>query len=176
MGLLDKLIREAGKQVGDRIADAAGKSIKDSLEKAGFPVNEAANRASTTSSGAAAQTAGSSSESGFSWGEEMPAEENQYNFNGTYVEYFDGIFKSEFPQYRIECESLRKGKITVFTFFSGDAKALVVELLSENSQAENTRFNCSREKIPYTRFYYNHHGWWNTRSYVIKRTKDALGA
>ena len=38
MGLLDKFIREAGKQVGEKIADAAGKTIKDSLQKAGFPV------------------------------------------------------------------------------------------------------------------------------------------
>ena len=175
MGLLDKFIKEAGKQVGERIADAAGKTIKDSLQKAGFPVDEQTQRATQTSSGASVQTA-AGLESGFSWGETMPDEENQYNFNGTYVEYFDQIFKSEFSEYRVEQESLRKGKITVFTFWKDSTKALVVELLSENSQAENTRFQCSREKIPYTRFYYNHHGWWNTKAYVIKRTRDALSA
>ena len=106
----------------------------------------------------------------------MPDEENQYNFNGTYIEYFDQIFKNEFSEYKVEQESLRKGKITVFTFWKDSTKALVVELLSENSQAENTRFQCIREKIPYTRFYYNHHGWWNTKAYVIKRTRDALNA
>ena len=163
MGLLDKFIREAGKQVGEKIADAAGKTIKDSLQKAGFPVEEQAQRVTQTSSSASVQTS-SSSESGFSWGETMPDEENQYNFNGTYIEY------------RVEQESLRKGKITVFTFWKDSTKALVVELLSENSQAENTRFQCIREKIPYTRFYYNHHGWWNTKAYVIKRTRDALNA
>ncbi|MBP5309910.1 MAG: hypothetical protein ILN61_08745 [Lachnospiraceae bacterium] len=175
MGLLDKFIREAGKQVGEKIADAAGKTIKDSLQKAGFPVEEQAQRATQTSSSASVQTA-SSPESGFSWGETMPDEENQYNYGGTYVEYFDQIFKNEFSEYRVEQESLRKGKITVFTFWKDSTKALVVELLSENSQAENTRFQCSREKIPYTRFYYNHHGWWNTKAYVIKRTRDALNA
>lgn len=175
MGLLDKFIREAGKQVGEKIADAAGKTIKDSLQKAGFPVEEQSQRVTQTSSSASVQTS-SSSESGFSWGETMPDEENQYNFNGTYIEYFDQIFKNEFSEYRVEQESLRKGKITVFTFWKDSTKALVVELLSENSQAENTRFQCIREKIPYTRFYYNHHGWWNTKAYVIKRTRDALNA
>ena len=52
MGLLDKFIREAGKQVGEKIADAAGKTIKDSLQKAGFPVEEQAQRVTQTSSSA----------------------------------------------------------------------------------------------------------------------------
>ena len=28
--------------------------------------------------------------------------------------------------------------------------------------------------IPYLRFYYNHEGWWNTRSYVTRRIANAL--
>ena len=32
--------------------------------------------------------------SGFSWGPKMPAEENQYNYGGSYIDYFREIFKS----------------------------------------------------------------------------------
>ena len=33
----------------------------------------------------------------------------------------------------------------------------------------------SAQGIPYIRFYYDHEGWWNTKSYVIRRTSEALG-
>lgn len=177
MGLLDKLLRDAGKQIGEKIADSAGKAIKDALGDV-VPDNRASSGSvsNVTSSGAStvSNAAANDEESGFSWGPTMPDEENQYNYNGTFTEYFANIFKEDFSEYRVEQESQRNGKIVVFTFYKDGSKALVVELLSENSQAENTRFTCIKEKIPYTRFYYNHHGWWNTRAYVVKRTRDAL--
>ncbi len=40
--------------------------------------------------------------SGDSWGDEMPSEENQYNYNGTYTEYFENIFSTAFSEYRTE--------------------------------------------------------------------------
>ncbi len=114
--------------------------------------------------------------SGFSWGEIMPDEENQFNFNGTYVEYFEKIFRENFSEYRIEKE-LRGGmKAAVFTFWRGDGKALVVELLSKSSDAYRLRNQCRTNGISYLRYYYDHHGWWNTKAYVIQRTRGALGA
>lgn len=177
MGLLDKLLKDAGKQIGEKIADSAGKAIKEALGDV-IPENKVSSGSvsGAASSGVSAVSEASSNDegSGFSWGPTMPDEENQYNYNGTFTEYFANIFKEDFSEYSVEQESQRKGKIVVFTFYKDGSKALVVELLSENSQAENTRFSCMKEKIPYTRFYYNHHGWWNTRAYVVKRVRDAL--
>ncbi len=113
--------------------------------------------------------------SGFSWGEEMPAEENQYSFNGTYLEYFDTIFREEFPAYAVEHSAGYGGRTTVFTLSAAGRTALVVELVSEISEPKKLRENCAQKRIPYLRFYYDHHGWWNTRSYVITRTRGALG-
>ena len=112
-------------------------------------------------------------ESGESWGELMPAEENQYNFNGTYVQYFEDIFRMEFSQYRVEKEDDKSA--VVFTFYMSGEKALVVEILSEKSVRYRLRRECEESNLPYLRFYHNHHGWWNTRAYVIKRVKTALG-
>ena len=53
-------------------------------------------------------------------------------------------------------------------------KALVVELLSRSSAAAKLRRDCQREGIPYLRYYYDYEGWWNTRSYVTRRTAQAL--
>ena len=105
----------------------------------------------------------------------MPPEENQYSFNGSYVEYFDKVFREEFPSYRIEHAPAPKGRrATIFTFYNAQGKALVVELMSENSVARMLRQECAAENIPYLRFYYDHQGWWNTRSYVVRRTLAAL--
>ena len=113
--------------------------------------------------------------SGDSWGGAMPPEENQYSFNGSYVEYFDKVFREEFPSYRIEHAPAPKGRrATIFTFYNAQGKALVVELMSENSVARMLRQECAAENIPYLRFYYDHQGWWNTRSYVVRRTLAAL--
>ena len=113
------------------------------------------------------------SPSGFSWGDQMPAEENQFSYPGSYREYFESVFRAEFPQYQLQTEEFRSG--CVITFLDGGRKALVVELKSEHSEANRLRKNCQREGLPYLRFYHNHHGWWNTRSYVVTRTRAALG-
>ena len=44
--------------------------------------------------------------SGFSWGDVMPDEENQYNFNGTYQQYFENIFRFYFSEYYIRRHTL----------------------------------------------------------------------
>ena len=110
---------------------------------------------------------------GVSWGEEMPNEPNQFNYPGTYREYFDDIFRTEFSGYRVTQEDART---TAYSFFDGDRKALVVELLAQSSAAYKLREDCRKSGTPYLRFYYDHHGWWNTRSYVVGRIRKALEA
>ncbi|MBR5347978.1 MAG: hypothetical protein IK125_01945 [Lachnospiraceae bacterium] len=111
--------------------------------------------------------------SGFSWGPKMPAEENQYNFSGTFEQYFDSIFLKEYPQYRVEKEKV--GMTLVYTFYNGDCKALVVEILSRTSGAQKRRNDCRKNGVAYLRYYHNYHGWWNVKQYVIQRTNKALG-
>ena len=107
--------------------------------------------------------------------ENIPAEENQYTFKGSYIEYFAHIFREDFPEYRAEYERPDERR-TVFTLYKGGAKALVVELLTEKSSVKKLRKQCQNEGTPYLRFYYDHDGWWNTRSYVTERTRRALNA
>ena len=64
--------------------------------------------------------------------------------------------------------------MTVFTFWDGTKKALVVELMPQSSSAQKQRKVCAAEGTPYLRYYYDHDGWWNTRSYVVRRTHAAL--
>ncbi len=113
--------------------------------------------------------------SGESYGPRMPAEENQFNFNGTYIEYFEKIFREDFPEYRVEKEKSRySGKITIYTFYSGAKKVLVLELMSSSSESKKLRENCAKQGIPYLRYYYDYDGWWNTRAYVVRRTRQAI--
>ena len=113
--------------------------------------------------------------SGFSWGEDMPAEENQYSFNGDYLAYFDMVFSQEFPQYRITRDSPKKGHNTIYSFWQGERQVLIAELMSDRSEANKVRSACRERGIPYVRFYYDHDGWWNTRSYVTQRARAAMG-
>ncbi|MBO4327186.1 MAG: hypothetical protein J5950_07930 [Clostridia bacterium] len=112
--------------------------------------------------------------SGFSWGPKMPAEENQFNYNGSFWEYFEMIFREDFAQYRVEKETPQGLKRIVYTFYEGERKALVIEVLSSACEAKAIRRKCGAAGIPYLRFYYDYDGWWNTRAYVDKRIGDAL--
>ena len=112
--------------------------------------------------------------SGFSWGEQMPAEENQYNYPGNYVQYFAHIFAEDFPAYQAASEKDPKSSATIFTLYQAGRKALVVELKSESSESNRIRRGCQMEGTPYLRFYYDHDGWWNTREYVVTRVRSAL--
>jgi len=113
--------------------------------------------------------------SGLSWGPNMPVEENQYNFSGSFEQYFDSIFLTLYPQYRVAKEVVTRGRTVVYTFFSGEQTALVVEILSRKSGAEKRRNDCRANGIPYLRFYHDYHGWWNVKQYVVQRTNKALG-
>ena len=112
--------------------------------------------------------------SGFSWGEDMPSEDNQFNFNGSYQQYFENIFLTDFSDYEIRLSLAPYTRMPCYTFIKNGRTALVVELFSEKSQACTIRNDCRKKLIPYLRYYIDHHGWWNTRQYVISRTKSAL--
>ena len=118
---------------------------------------------------------GSRPASGWSWGEEMPAEENQYSYSGPYRYYFEGVFREGFPEYALRVETANKDRTTVFYFFAGNFCKLIVEVTSD-SYRNNHRFAeaCKKAGIPHLRFYHDHHGWWNTRSYVVARVRNAL--
>ena len=122
-----------------------------------------------------APSAHASGPSGFSWGETMPNEPNQYNYNGSYWAYFEEIFRTEFPEYRVEIkDAYGDRKRILYTFYDGARKALVVELMGRSCSAKKTRSDCRLQGIPYLRYYYDYDGWWNTRAYVIQRTRGAL--
>ena len=112
--------------------------------------------------------------SGFSWGEEMPAEENQYNYPGTYIEYFRHVFQEDFAEYAVTMEPGLNDRSPLFVFHSAGRRALVVELKSEGSSAQRIRKDCAANGVPYLRFYYDHDGWWNTRAYLRARVSAAL--
>ena len=147
-----------------------------SLEKVLKTVTEAADKLSQNSgdNSFSESHAEDIPDSGFSWGVKMPAEENQYNFSGNYVKYFNHVFTEDFPGYDISYEQPPKSSSTVFTFRQAGRRVLVVELKSRTSESQRLRNQCTEEGIPYLRFYYNHPGWWNTRAYVDHRTRSAL--
>ncbi|MBP5230809.1 MAG: hypothetical protein ILO68_03690, partial [Clostridia bacterium] len=60
--------------------------------------------------------------SGFSWGEVMPNEPNQYNYGGAFWQYFEEIFREDFPAYRINKQVPQELKRFVYTFYDGGRK------------------------------------------------------
>jgi len=166
MSLLSKLFGEGKKDfapVLDALKDAAVKG-------AGALLNEEAEVLPAQKETPVGECA-----AGISWGDRMPAEENQYSFDGDYIAYFDTVLSQECASYRVVRESIRDGRGTVYHIWAGDREALIVELMSERSSANRVRRDCQTKGIPYLRFYYDHPGWWNTRSYVGGRVRTALG-
>ena len=170
----DKKVEKTAKGVLKDFEDVFGEIGKkiDGNDQGGAKTAQPSNEAPAAPQYAPADDA----PSGFSWGENMPAEENQYNFGGTYLEYFEKIFREELPGFAFEKKTVGYyGRNTAYTFRNGGARpALVVELMTEKSASNMTRTECRREGVPYVRFYYDHRGWWNTREYVVRRIKDAL--
>ena len=178
MGLFKKIFG------GDQNISLEGlaKSLTNAAEKAVNKIESYADNQSTPNQGSSFSSYASSNQqnayekspSGFSWGDRMPQEENQYNYPGNYVQYFAHIFQEDFPGYQAVNHPDPKGKSTVFTLYNAGNKALVVELKSENSESNYLRRSCQREGTPYLRFYYDHKGWWNTREYVVTRIRSVL--
>jgi len=171
MGLLSNIL---GKAIGDAAADKLGKVITEAVSAAEKAAAKAENAVASAAPSApqARQTPVSGGSDPY---EVIPAEECQYNYSGSYAQYFEHVFSEDFPGYLLSRESTYNGRATVFTFRQGGRKALVVELLSENSSVTKLRKACAAEGVPYLRFYYDHDGWWNTRSYVSGRVRAALG-
>ena len=163
MGLLSKLL---GNDVADKLQDALS-GLSELAKKA-------AEEKPSANPGEPSFPKNDPAPFGASWGTSMPAEPNQYNYPGDYRAYFQSVFAEEFPGYQVTCEEANKGRSTVYTFYSGGRQALVVEVMSETSEARAVARNCAAIGVPYLRYYYNHHGWWNTRSYVTARTRAAL--
>ena len=112
---------------------------------------------------------------GRSWGERMPNEPNQYNFPGSYLQYFEDIFNRDFAAYRvIRSENPRSDRTTIYSFYDFDKLVLVVEIMSRRADLQQLRRDCRRNGTPYLRFYHDYEGWWNARSYVVRRIRAAL--
>ena len=106
----------------------------------------------------------------------MPKDENQFSFNGTYKEYFEKIFTEEFPEYSFLLAHPKYYSSDIYTFSQGGSKKLVVELMKKRCEAQALRRETLREGIPYLRFYTDcsEIGWWNPRTYVIGKIREAL--
>ena len=166
MGLLDKLFD------GNKDLEKAAKGLLNGL------LNAAEKKEETAGSGAqSAQPQRFEEEeegpSGFSWGDRMPEEENQFNFDGPFWVYFENIFRAEFAATPFQKKEISSERI-VYTFCSGVSKALVVELMPQKCSAYKLREDCKKEGVPYLRFYIDHDGWWNTKTYVITRMREAM--
>ena len=166
MGLFSKLLGGENSELGGLLKDIANAVKQESvnLHESGEDAVGTAEQKDNSYDG---------SPSGFSWGNDMPAEENQYNYKGSYIDYFRNIFETEFGSYTLDLKEREHGSF-VFTFLCGGREALIVELMSERSCANKFRRECTERGIPYLRFYYDHHGWWNTRRYVTERVSKAL--
>ena len=176
MGLFDKLFGSSGSDVLNKIKDAAESVAKEAsnvIKDATESVSNAS-QASSTNQASSPALQSSEGEFGCSWGDVMPAEENQFNYSGSYDQYFYDVYVRNFPMYRLTTEKVRKGHGTTITFWNGTQRALVVDLMSQKSTSQVVQKECAKENVPYLRFYYNHPGWWNTKTYVINRTRNAL--
>ena len=86
------------------------------------------------------------------------------------------IFPVEaFPEYQVEREEYKQGKGTIYTFFLNGQKKLVTEVVSCSTYRYALAKKCRQEGIPHLRYYYDYDGWWNTESYVVRRTAKYLG-
>lgn len=190
MGLFDKLLggnasandalntlKKAAKDVGGKLnsenaEDAFGsilKAAKDVGAKLGAEQNAPA-RQNAAPAAAPAQAPAPAEDY-----DDVPAGDNQYNFKGSYREYFANIFREEFPSYEVRQSDANGGKVTLFAFYRDGRQVLLVELMSDRSEANKRRCDTQAAGIAYLRFYYDHPGWWNERSYVVSRVGKVLG-
>ena len=168
MSLLSKLLRGKKPSLSDVVDLLQGKDQKTASGQSGYVASHPVNPVP--------ESFGEETPIGRSWGERMPNEPNQYNFPGTYLEYFQDIFNREFAAYRVaRTRNPLSDKTMVFNFYDGFRPVLVVEVMSRRADLQKLRRDCARSGIPYLRFYYDYHGWWNARSYVVNRINAALG-
>ena len=190
MSLLSGILNKVKKEVIDKVAD----KVADEL--VGKPAAEAAQAGANAAAEAQAKHEPAKPPAGGvpngfvigggsaapsvpghdpAWYESVPAEECQFNSPGTYKDYFMRILGEDFPGYEPVYEDVKPGRTARIRMMRGGETALVIELTSENCAANSFRRECQRNGVKYTRFYFDHKGWWNTRSYVKQRVNEALG-
>lgn len=173
MGLFDKLF--GGSQGAQDALNQAKHLAQNVLSEAQKKAEQAMQNRPADAPQAPSKPAAPSAASEFSWGPDMPDEENQYSFSGSYDQYFQSVFRSAFPGYALYAEPNGPYHTGMkYTFVEGGRVALVVEVMSDRSSAQRLRRQCEAAGLPYVRFYHDHPGWWNTRAYVISRVKAAL--
>ena len=179
MGLFDLLGKKSEKEIKNLFSDME-KKIKDAVKdgfKDGLKDESPKPAAPKPAESATAPAAPAEEErSDELWGELMPKDENQFDFKGTYREYFEKIFTEEFPEYSFLLSHPKYYESDIYTFSKGGSKALVIELMKKSCSAQALRRQTLREGIPYLRFYTNCSdiGWWNARTYVIGKMREAL--
>ena len=176
MGLFDKLFADKNVESALNKMKEAAQELKDAADKLQFekPAQQAQQPRPAAQPYAAPAPAPSYSY-GDSVYDDVPAEENQYNFSGTYIQYFEKIFREDFGAYQFTAAPGTDERSPIYTFYRNGAKVLILELKSENSEAQRFRRAAEAEGVPYLRFYYDHEGWWNTRKYVTERIGKVLG-
>ncbi len=182
-GLVDKFKKEVVDKVVDAIKEENAAAAKPAEAPEAKPAEEPKPAVKPTTTvipghtgfviggGSVPQPAGPDRD----WYQQIPEEECQYNFDGTYLNYFARIFREEFPGYIAAFETIDPGRRFKYTFKKDGADKLVVELMTEKSEANKLRSDCRKAGMPYVRFYFDHKGWWNTREYVVSRVSEALG-
>ena len=174
--LLDALKKEV-KEVENKVSEAVASAAKEEAEKPTqtiIPQGQGVNGHTGIVVGGGSVPVSQSWEEEASWYDEVPAEECQYNSGMNYLDYFSKIFREDFPEYEVALETIESGRRYKYVFTKAGATALIVELMTEKSEANKFRRDTLRQGIPYLRFYFDHEGWWNTRAYVKERVSNAL--
>ena len=179
MSILSGLVNKLKKEVIDKVADAITHEVLDNKPEekpeekpVGYVIPGGVPNGFVIGGGGSKPAAASEYED--DWYDTVPAEECQYNSGLHYLEYFSKLFREEFPEYVVSLETVEPERRYKYSFMQKARCALVVELMTEKSEANKLRRETLRAGIPYLRFYFDHSGWWNTRKYVVGRVKDAL--
>ena len=174
MGLLSKLLGNDSKK--------AENAALDFLKNVAKKINDSADDKKPQAAKPAAQPASAAPEpeperADALWGEIMPKDANQFDFKGSYQEYFEDIFRSEFADLSFDLTHPQYYNSDIYSFTKAGAKVLVIELMSRKCEANKLRRDTLRSGVPYLRFYTDCSdiGWWNARTYVVNRMKEALG-
>ena len=179
MGLFSNLFGEKGKEA-DSVLDKM-KQLADDLDGVKYAdedekrIMNGQPAPASADSGSFSATFTEEAECGDSWGPVMPSEPNQFNSGLSYQDYFSKVFGEAFPEYQVNREEHKNGKATIYTFYLAGVKKLVVEVTSCSVYRYKIAKDCRAEGIPHLRYYHDYDGWWNTASYVTRRTAKALG-
>ena len=173
MSLLSKLFGDSNKKAENAAMDFLKNVAKKLESSADSPKPQAAPAAKPAEPAPAAEPERSDA----LWGEIMPKDDNQFSFQGSYREYFEQIFRTEFADLAFELAHPKYYSSDIYNFTKDGAKVLVIELMSGKCSANKLRRDTQRSGLPYLRFYTDCSdiGWWNAKTYVVNRMKEALG-